>query len=77
MTERLIIQHIPDRLAQPHRPKSIVLSDPADRIKGTKRQQHRPILGQPRLRNAETATFNLKNNASAASSRPTRNVLSP
>lgn len=66
-----------NRLVQRNRSKSLVRSDPVSRVKGANRLRHRPILGQPRLRNAKTATFNLKNNASAASSNPTHNALSP
>ena len=67
MTKHLIILHIPDRLAQPHWPKSLVRSDPEGREKVANRQRPRPILGQTRLPNAETATFHQKNNASAES----------
>lgn len=77
MTKHLIILHVPDRLVQPHRLKSLVRSDPGGRAKGANRQRPRPILGQTRLPNAETATFYLKNNASAAASNPAHSALSP
>lgn len=65
------------RLAQLYRPKSLVRSNPGKHIKGVNQQQPRPILGQTCLRNAETATFNLKNNVSAAASNPAHSALSP
>lgn len=77
MTKHLIILHIPDRLAQPHRPKPLVRSDPGGRAKGASRQRPRPILAQTRLPNAETATFNLKKYASTAVTRSTESTLSP
>jgi hypothetical protein len=70
MTKHLIILHIPDRLAQPHRPKSLVRSDPGGRAKGANRQRPRPILKQTRLPNAETATFYLKNKRIRSSFKP-------
>ncbi len=66
-----------NRLAQPHRPKSLVRSDPGRRVKRANRQRPKPILGQPRLQNAETATFDLKNSESAAASNPAHSALSP
>jgi hypothetical protein len=57
-----------NRLAQLYRPTPHVRSDPGGRAKGANRKRPRPILGQTRLPNAETTTFYLKNNASAAAS---------
>lgn len=66
-----------NRLVQPHRPNSLVLSDPADLTKLTIRQQHGLKLGQTLSWNAKIATFNLKKNASTAVTGPTDSTLSP
>lgn len=77
MTDCLFIPSNADRLVQPHRPKSLVRSDPASRAKGAIRQPPGLILGQTLLRNAETATSILHNNATAEDTGPTESALSP
>ena len=64
-------------LAQSHRPKSPVRSNPGSRARGANRQQPTPILRSPRFPNVETTNFNLKNNASTVVTRPTDSTLSP
>jgi len=66
-----------NRLLQRHRPKPLVRSDPADRIKGTKRLRPGLNLGQTLWRNTETANFNLHNNASTVVTNPAHSALSP
>jgi hypothetical protein len=77
MTERPFVPSIQDRLGLPHRQNPLVRSDLASRTNGVNRQRPGPILGQTRLRNAETATFNQQDNASAAAPSPTDSALSP
>lgn len=65
------------RLAQPHRPNPLMLSDPADRTKPANQRQHGLNPGQTLSRNAKTATFSLNNSASDAVTDPTDSTLSP
>jgi len=66
-----------DRLVQPHRPKSLVRRDPASHVKGANWQRPSGDLRQTCGQNAQTAVFNLTNNASAAVTSPTNSTLSP
>ena len=66
-----------DRLAQPNRPNPLVHSNPGSHVERANRQRPKPIPRQPRSRNAQTATFNLKNNVSAAVPSITHCALSP
>ncbi len=77
MTKHLNILHVPDRLAQPHRPNSLLRSEPRSRVKGANRQQ--PGLNPRKtLRSkVKTTVFNPHTNASAAASNPTGSTLSP
>lgn len=77
MIECPLIPPTADRLVQPHRPNSVVLSDPADPTKLAIRQQHGLYLGPTLSWNAKTATFNLKKIASSAVTGPTDSTLSP
>lgn len=65
-----------DRLVQPHRTNSLVLSDPADRIKPAIRQLHGLNMTQTRSRNAKTNACSLSNNASFAVTGTTDSTLS-
>ena len=66
-----------NRLAQPHRQKPLVRSDPGSCVQSANRQRPRLILRQPRLRNADKGVLNLKNNVTPAASGPTHSALSP
>lgn len=65
------------RLFLQHRPKSLARSDPANHVKGAKRQRPSSNLRQASGQNVQTAVFNLKNNVSAAVTSPTDSALSP
>lgn len=77
MIDCSLIPPAADRLVQPHRTNSLVLSDPADRTKPAIRQLHGLNLTQTLSWNAKTATFNLNNKASVAVTGPTDSTLSP
>lgn len=77
MTERPFIPSIQDRLGPQHRQNPLVRSDLASPTNGVNRQRPEQILGQTRLRNAETAPLSQQDNASAAAPSPTDSTLSP
>lgn len=77
MTECRFIPPAADRLVQPHRPNSLVRSDPADRVKGANRLCPALNLRQTLWWNVETTVFNPHSSASTTVSGPTDSPLSP
>jgi len=77
MTECPFIPSTEDRLAQPHRPNSLVRSDPTRRAKGAGPLRSELNLRQTLWWNRETAIFSPHSNASIEVTDPTESALSP
>ena len=65
------------RLLLQYRPKSLARCAPESHVKGANWQRTSCDLRQTCGQNAQTADFNLTNNASAAVTSPTDSTLSP